>query len=406
MANTPITIEDIHEICNTAWAQTTKPQEQMSPTQLDPIDFTKFSDGGSTEDILKFREKFTNALIVQIAKTYYKYRLDGVDLSDPYYEDSNMFGAITQMISARVPEAIENEAMQSFVSGVSQTGVYTVYLPIVENKLFIKQTTWEMPLTITGEQWNTAFKNQGELDKFVMYIMNVYYRSSELHSQNLSILNRNSYIARKILANNGIIDLVKEYVESGRYTKSTTAGDHTVTFKDLQNDKDFLLWCKTKFNFVLNRFKDINTLYSTAGNDNPQSVPTDQIVCEFADQLTLRIKEAESYVYHNDIITMPNYREVTQWQRGGNEGLELTISAYLGEDDQNQDIVIKGQTILGIIVDRRGILHTNILRRTPSQYHAIEDVTHYRNQFTDKFINDLDQKGVIFTGNSYTYTVE
>lgn len=404
MSNTPITINDIHEICNTAWAQTTKVVDFLDPNTLDTIDFTKFSDDGTnTDDILKLREKYTNALLVQISNTYYKNRMEGVDLSDPYYEDSNMFGAITQVIAAKMPDAIENEAMQTFVSGESKTGVYTVYMPIVEGKLFIKQTAWEMPLSITGEQWNTAFKNQGELDKFVMYLMSVYYRACDLHSQNLSVVNRNGFIARKINANNGVYNLVQRYVESGRYEKSADAGDHTVTWDDLKNNKDFLMWVKTEVNFFMNRFNDLNNLYST--DTEPQSVPKDQTVCEFSDELTLRIKEADSYVYHNDILTLPNYREVTKWQRDGNYDIDLTISAFLGKDEQENDIIVKKQKILGIIVDRRGILHTNVIRRTPSVYHVIEDISHYRYQYVDKFLNNLDQKGIIFTANDYTYTI-
>lgn len=405
MSNTPITINDIHELCNTAWSQTTKVVDFLDPENLDTIDFTKFSDDGTnTDDVLKLKEKYTNALLVQIADTYYKNRLEGIDLSDPYYEDSNSFGAITQIISAKMPEAIENEAMQTFVNGESKTGVYTVYMPIVENKLFIKQTSWEMPLSITGEQWNTAFKNQGELDKFVMYLMGVYYRSCDLHSQNLSLVNRNGFIARKINANNGVYNLVERYVNSGRYTKSTTAGDHTVTWEDVRNNSDFLSWVKTELKFFMNRFIDLNNLYST--DDEPQSVPKKYIICEFSDELTLRIDEHDSYVYHNDIITLPNYREVTKWQRDGNNNMDLTISAYLGKNEQDNDIIVKNQKILGMIADRRGILHTNVLRRSPSVYHAIEDISHHRYQYVDKFLNNLDQKAIIFTANDYTYTVE
>ena len=50
MSNTPITINDIHEICNTAWAQTTKVVDFLDPNTLDTIDFTKFSDDGTNTD--------------------------------------------------------------------------------------------------------------------------------------------------------------------------------------------------------------------------------------------------------------------------------------------------------------------------------------------------------------------
>lgn len=402
MSTTPLSIEDIHSIVNTAWSQFTDATED-TPSDVSAIDFTKFSDTGSTEDILKLREKFTKALIVQIAKTYYKDRLEGVDLDDPYYEDADSFGAIVQVISAKMPTAISNEAMQDFVSGTTKTGQYTVYTPIVDNQLFIKQTSWELPVTISGQQWDAAFKDQASLDRFVLFIMNLFYRNTDLHSQLLSQVNRNGFMAHKINENNGVINLIKAYYEDGRYNIDNLAvGDHTLTWDEMKNNADFLKWSEMYIEKVRTRMRELNNLYST--DTEPQSVPEEQIVCEFLDEYTQRLKLADSYIYHNDLLKLPNCRIQSHWQTGGTEAVEQTITAKLGVDVSDNDIIVSQQKIIGLMVDRRAIMHTRIKQRMASQYHDIEYVTHYRAQYVDSFINNLAQKGVVFTVADYTFT--
>lgn len=397
MSTTKITVEDIHEIMNTAYSQVCTAKEDDT-SDVTGIDYSKFVDYGSSEEVLKLREKFTGALIVEISKTFYKDRINGTALNDIYYEDADKFGAITQFISATMPSAIENKAMQSFVSGTSTVGQYTVYLPIVEEKLFVKQASWALPLSITGEQWNTAFKDEASLTSFVQYILATYESYARLHSELMSRMNRNSFIAKKIEQENGVINLIEEYYKTGRYTAGES--QTTITWADVCNDKDFLMWVKTKISHIKNRIEAYNDLYST--DSYAQSVPSDRIVCEFVDEFTLRIKEADSYVYHNDLITLPNYREITSWQTGGTEDVNESIKAILGKDSDNDDIVITGHRILGIMVDKYAIMHTNQLRRTPSKYFEFEDMTLYENQFVDKFINNLDNKGVILIADDYT----
>lgn len=396
MSTTKITVEDIHEIIVNAYNQAvTMGEDDIS--DINALDFTKLSDFGSDEDILKVREKFTGALIVQISKTFYKDRIGSTSLQDLYYEDAEKFGAITQFISATVPSLISNKAMQTFVSGTTEIGTTTVYLPIVESKLFIKTCSWAIPLSITGEQWNTAFKDESGLSTFVQYILATYENYTRLYNEMISRMNRNNFIAKKIESNNGVCNLIEEYFKTGRYTVG--ANQSKITWDDVKYDKDFLMWVKTEISHIKNLMVDFNDLYST--DTEPQSVPEDRIVCEFLDEFTLKIKEADSYVYHNDLITLPNYREVMKWQVGGTEEINQTIKMVMGEDENEDDIIVNSK-IIGIMVDKNGIMHTNQLRRSPVEYFPREDITHYENQFVDKLICNLDNKAVIFTVDDYT----
>lgn len=397
MSVTKITVDDINSIITTAYNQAVNVGEDTI-SDVTAIDFTTFNDVGSTEDILKLREKFTGALIVQISKTYYKNRMEGAVLDDIFFEDADSFGAITQIISARMPSAKSNSAMQTFVSGSTQVGVYTVYLPIVENELFVKQDSWAMPLTITGEQWNSAFKDLAGLNTFVNYILMVYHENSRLHSEMMSRLNRNSFIARKINEQNGVVNLIEEYYNDGRY--EVAEGQTKITWNDVKHDKDFLLWTTFKIAYIKNRLLEYNNAFST--DEYPQTCPSDRLICEFLDSYALRVKEAETHVYHNDLIALPNYREISHWQEGGTEAVNMNISAELGEDENEQTISVSGNKIIGLMVDKWAIMHTNILHRTPCEHFAIEDVTHYENQFVDKFINNLKMKGVVLTVDDFT----
>ena len=404
MSNTTITINDIHAITNTAYQQTVNALED-NPSDITAIDFSKFNSEGNTEDVKTWREKFTGELFIEISKTYYKKRFNADDLNDIYWEDADKFGAIVQILDVDTPDAIENKAQRDFISGTSTVGEYTVYLPTVNNRVFVNQDSWSMPLSISGEQWNTAFKSQGELDKFVYFVLEVFHEKCRLHSENLSRANRNGFIARKFYNENGVINLLQEYCDTDRFDKTgLEEGDNTITYESLKTNKDFIMFCKARIQRVYNRLKAINNLYSLENKE--QSVPKDRIVCEFLDSFTLAIDEVDSYVYHNDIITLPNYREITQWQEGGTEEVEMSISAKLGKDISQNDIVVKEGKIIGLMVDKRAILHTNVLRRNPTQYFPFDDITQHEAQYVDQFLNDLHSKGVVFTVQDATVTIE
>ena len=128
-----LTNTQIKTLVNTAYNQFTG---QTATTE--ELDLSAFTDTGENAIGENDREKFTGALLGVIAKTWYTDTSYRSEYNDIYYEDSERFGAITQMIHAEAPDVIDNAAWGDFISGTSKVGQYTVYIPLVDNKLYTK----------------------------------------------------------------------------------------------------------------------------------------------------------------------------------------------------------------------------------------------------------------------------
>ena len=175
--------------------------DALGGENLENLKIEDLSDVGDLlGNILENRDQFTKALIMQCVKNWFTDTSYRTQYNDPFFEDEREYGAIMQMISATAPEVQQSHAWQSFVSGTSQVGQYTVYIPIVESKLYGKTVSWELPITITDDQWDDAVKNGEELANFVAYIMTVTDNAIVCHLENMNATNRNNFIVEKFKA--------------------------------------------------------------------------------------------------------------------------------------------------------------------------------------------------------------
>ena len=139
---------DVDDTLNEAYKIATGQKDVANLTLKDIIDAGS-TDGGT---LAGKKEQFTKALISLWARNMFT-DTEATEADDPYYVDSRQWGAIVQMISAQAPEVQESHAWKEFTSGSSTVGSYTVYLPIVSTKYYGKSNSWELPITISYEQW-------------------------------------------------------------------------------------------------------------------------------------------------------------------------------------------------------------------------------------------------------------
>ena len=184
---------DVDTTVNLAYAMATGQKDVTTLTLKDIIDAGS-SDGGT---LVGKKEQFTKALISLWAKDLYTDR-EATEDDDPYYVDSREWGAITQVISAQAPEVRESHAWKEFTSGSSTVGTYTVYLPIVNTKYYGKSNSWELPITISYEQYADAFKDAEGFNAFRSYVTLVVRNAIKKHRKDMNDANRNNFMAEKI----------------------------------------------------------------------------------------------------------------------------------------------------------------------------------------------------------------
>lgn len=379
MAITKLTNTQIQDIVNLAYKEFTGKEGADAV-----IDLTNFTETGA-EEINADREKFTGALLGVLAKTWFTQTSLRSKYKDVFFEDSASFGAITQMISVEMPEAKENSAWKDFVSGTTTVGQYTVFLPAVSTKLYTKSESWAIPLTITGEQWDTAFRNGEELSNFVNYLFMILDNSIVARLQYLNRLNRNNFIAQKVHDNNGVYNLVKMYCDDRGITDGMTVGD-------FMSDTDCLLFAIEQLQNYIGYIQELDTQFHT---DNiARFVPEDRLVVQMLKMFNNRLNVvAKSDTYHDTFLSFPLSEEVTAFQSVEDKSFAglSTINVKTADGD-----TVNVSGVVALICDKWCIAHTIKKHRVGAQRFDIEDLTHYEYQFRDSYMNNLTLPAIIF----------
>lgn len=365
-----------------------------------------FVETGAAYDTLiadnAWKDQFTKALLQQCVKNFYLDTSYREEYRDPFYKDSRTFGAISQMISAEAPEAVESHAWQNFVSGTSTVGVYTLYLPTVSSKFMGKSSSWELDIAITDEQWNPAFKSESELEQFVAFIMMTVDNAIVTHLEDCNNMNRNNFIGEKIayaasLGATGVhvLDLVALY--------RAETGDQTITTKEgfMADDKCMRFAAETieKYSGYMNK---MSTLFNVDGKKKftPKSREVVQILQHFYSRM-----KSVSYAdaYNLDFVKLDGFDTVPYWQGYG------AADASTGAVDFDEISAIKITTanndsvsqtgVVAFLADEWAIMHTILSERVAVTRHDPEALTQYYYQFRDQRINNLGQNAIVFVLN-------
>lgn len=385
MAITKLTNTQIQSIVNDAYRQMTGKEA------LTAEDLSAFSDTG-TDDVSALREKFTGKLIATVAKNWYLDSSYRTSYKDVFFEDASRFGAIIQAISVEVPEVKENSAWKAFESGVSTVGQYTVYLPVVDTQYYVKSESWSLPITITGEQWDTAFRNMDSLNDFVGYVFMMVDNALVQHMEDLNAANRNHFIAEKINASTTnvpgvhVVDLVKAYVAD----RGLEAEGMTIA-KFLSN-VDTLNFAIEQIKLYMGYMKKQTSLFNTSGK--VRFTPKERLVVQLLDFFVERLNTvARSATFHNDLVSLDYYESVPAWQNMNKLDFSNLSSISIKLSDT---VTVEKAGIVGLICDKWAIVHTIKSQRVGTQHFDIEDLTHYEYQYRDQYINNLSMNAVVF----------
>ena len=395
----------VYSIINAARAQALGGGSEEAIASLDLKDIV---DAGGDATVIGSREAFTKALINVLVKNWFTDTSYRSSYSDPFFEDSARFGAITQMISVEVPAVKASSQWTSITSGTTTVGTYTVYLPVVDTQYYGKSDSWEIPIAITGNQWNTAFKNEDELRGFVSYVLMMVDNALVVHLENMSNMNRNNFIIEKYKAATAIspedgvhvVDLLSGFVAAhGDTTKNFTVAD----FLDSQ---EALIYAAEQIALYSDYIGRMSTMFNI-GN-KARFTPDDRKVLQVLSAFEKRMQfHALSDVYHDELAALPGHQSVAYWQGFGNGGTWSEVSKIMGKPTsyENGDATTVSN-VVAFLADKWSVMHTIIEHRVAAKVFEPEDIVQYYYQFTDRYLNDLTQNAIVFVLNPYTAPVE
>ena len=381
----------INSILNEVYKEVTGQAVSTPITAKDIVDT-----GSDANAVLSSKEQFTKALINRVAMNMFT-DAAYTGNNDEFWVDSSEYGAIVQIISVQAPEVQESHAWKDISSGTTTAGQYTLFTPIINAQIYGKSVSWELPIAITNEQWDTAVTSADELAKLVSYVFLAVENAVRVHLENLNMTNRNNFIAEKIdyatknaTKTSHVINLVKKYHDEV---------DSTITTADaFLKNADALRYATKELSLYMDYMKKPTAFFNTA--DEVKFVPEDRMVCEILSDFKKTIDSvALSTTFNDNYVALPYHRDIPFWQTPeASAGTQLTFDAVSRISVKISDsTTIEKSGIVAFICDKWAIMHTLIKHRVASTYFDPEAVTQYYYQFNDRYINNLSLNAIVFT---------
>ena len=351
---------------------------------------------------LSEKEQFLNSLSGRIIDTMYTDAAWTDKYGDIFFQNSEQFGAIVQIINTEMPEVRQNRAWDQITTGQTTIGSNVVYLPVVKEQLVGGTSSWAVPYAVSGTQMDSAFRNASGLSRFIGYVQLSAENAIKYHLTRMSAANRNNYMMEKLAKGNtstnvNVVSLVAEY---------NAMTGKSLTSQQFLNNQD---GCLHMVNRIFKKYKALltgmTTLFTLDSTTTGKFIPDDRFTFSvIADFNALLESELYSTTYHDDFVKAKGFREVPSWQglRGASTTLtfnDLTTINSAREDSviDSSGVDINQSGIIGLMCDKWAVMHTVVRHRTGVQRDDIKDITLYEHQFTDRYVNNLMLNGIVFT---------
>ena len=331
-------------------------------------------------------ENFTNTLVDRIGKTVFSTRAYTTDNAEGMVREPFEYGCILQKIYVDLPDAKENNSWEIGKGNYTPTFA-PVIKPTLKQKLFNKQTTWEIDVTIPDFMLRTAFTSATEMAVLIDAIFTSMENMMQIALENNKNLTRANFIASKLHSNKpcGAINLLHLY---------NTLTSQTLTVDACMRDLGFLKWSTQQINLWAKRLSKMSTLFNDEGYKRftPQS---DLIVNVLQDYDSAINSYLQSDTYHNEMTKIAStYSTVPYWQGSGLNYTFADTSKIDVKIDETTTITESG--IIAVIYDRDAMGVTITERRGTTQRNNKDEYTDYFNKATYGYFNDLSENGIVF----------
>lgn len=395
------TFKNFYDIIGTGSAE--EPQfPKGSDVPISLLDLQNVIDTGNDESVLGSKEQFTKALVNVLVGRWYTDASYRNSVQSPFFYNEEQFGAIVSMVSVDVPDVRENTAWKNLANG-STIGTYEINLPIIEEQFYGKTTSFALPITITGEQWDSAFHNANELSELINYIFMVIDNKLTQHHEDMDNLSRNNFIAEKLNASassGGVqkLNLVAKYCEENGIN-SMTAEEYMNTGKALRHGMSLM----NEYSLYLR--KQTN-LFNTARK--VKFIPQDRFVFQILNKFRLACeREVLTDTFHEQYAELGDrYQAIPYWQgvvdMDGENELDFDTVSSIHLKTASDGTVSNYSGIVGFMCDKYAIVHSLIKQRVAMQHFDMENVNLYEYQFHDRRLNNLTLNALVFTLEDYT----
>ena len=308
------------------------------------------------------------------------------------------YGSILEKISARLPEAVENEEW-SLEPGTSyDPNVYTPGDILVG--FWNKRTTFEIDMSITEDQVKQSFSSVTQLNGFLSMILNAIETSLTVKLDALIMRTINNMIGETFYAEvpggtytgrSGVkaINLLYLY-NTAMYGADTTkyleaaAAIHT---------PEFIRFASYTMANYIDRLKVASNLFNIGGETRftPDDMLHVVMLSEFKNAAGAYL---QSDVFHNEYTALPNAESVAYWQGSGtgyafDDTSQIKITTASGHD-------VTASGILAVMFDRDALGVCNQERKVNTQFVVKGNFWNYFYRQFAGYFNDTNENFCVF----------
>lgn len=255
-------------------------------------------------------EPFTKALISQLA--YLEIIEPSFNKSIKSLEVSNFeWGGFVERAYFGLTDIID-DPMYNLVNGQDYSSIeHTAYIPTVNVKIFEEAKNLCIPLTIQEDTLKEAFKNWGELNRYITGL-----RATIRNTKNIALYNMEKMLvscacAVSISSNglNNAVHLITEAIADGIVPNTVTSYGDIVALGPLAH-RSFLIYCAKTIANTRSQLEELSTAY------NNGTVPTmDEakllLISKFAKDFRF---DMEASTFNDEKLGFGEYEEITSWQ--------------------------------------------------------------------------------------------
>ena len=347
-------------------------------------------------------DKFINKLVDRIGKTVIR-TLD-LELDFPnLYMDSYTFGAVLQKINVGVFDSIQSSEWNVGANDFTPTMLDVAKPSNIFVTYFHDMGTFKYKVTIAEDLLTTAFTSEAMMSEFITAIINALSDSVTISVNNMARTAVNNFIAEKILAGNGVVDLLAGY-------NALVGVGNTLTADEAMHDKEFARYASTVIRKYIKYLSQPSELYNCgdgAGHGVLRATARDNMhVLMLSDMSAL----FDAYLLSDsfrDVYNLPLYTEVPYWQGNHSESGDnlFSVNSSINLVPSSQESVavagnryaINQSGIVCVLADRQAIAIGLNKYRSGAFRNDIDDYYTISQTISTQWINDMSESAIIFT---------
>lgn len=363
-------------------------------------DFVKMGEAIASANVY---DLWFNSLVNRIVKTIFAVR-SYTPQSRGILRDEDEFGAFKQKVHYRLAGAVDNPAFeipevdtQTGTRSYTQSSPYDVDTTMeIVTMIFGGQGTWSIEIVRPSEQIKTAFLSAAEMAQFIDGIYVYIENSLALQIERVEALADNTGIAYTLKKGRAINLLTA-------YNATLPAGATALTVTTALQSADFLRFAGLQIRNTLKYMRRMSTVFNAGGM--PKFTPDDRVIVEMLTQfVSATATNMESDTYHNELVSLPGYREIEYWQTPGaafafadTSKISIQNESLIVDPTVESDTGVVTQSgIIAFIKDIDAVAANFGYRRSWEHYNERDDVYVHGEQARKGFAVDPNENMVVF----------